>query len=39
MTGLDYVIVAIYFVVIFAFSLLARRVERRLAVGGESTVH
>lgn len=29
----------IYFVVIFAFSLLARRVERRLAVGGESTVH
>ena len=29
----------IYFVVIFAFSLLARRLERRLAVGGESTVH
>jgi polar amino acid transport system permease protein len=29
----------IYFVVISAFSLLARRVERRLAVGGESTVH
>ncbi len=29
----------LYFVVIFAFSLLARRVERRLAVGGESTVH
>ena len=29
----------IYFVVIFAFSLLARRVERRLAVGGDSTVH
>jgi polar amino acid transport system permease protein len=29
----------VYFVVISAFSLLARRVERRLAVGGESTVH
>jgi polar amino acid transport system permease protein len=29
----------IYFVVIFAFSLLGRRLERRLAVGGESTVH
>jgi polar amino acid transport system permease protein len=29
----------LYFVVIFAFSLLARRIERRLAVGGESTVH
>ena len=29
----------IYFVVIFAFSLLARRLERRLALGGESTVH
>lgn len=29
----------IYFVVISAFSLVARRVERRLAVGGESTVH
>ncbi|MGE0422671.1 MAG: amino acid ABC transporter permease [Reyranellaceae bacterium] len=29
----------IYFVVIFAFSLLARRVERRLAVGGDTTVH
>lgn len=29
----------VYFVVIFAFSLLARRVERRLAVGGDSTVH
>ena len=29
----------IYFVVIFAFSLLARHVERRLAVGGDSTVH
>ena len=28
----------VYFVVISAFSLLARRVERRLAVGGESTV-
>ncbi len=29
----------IYFVVITAASLLARRLERRLAVGGESTVH
>jgi polar amino acid transport system permease protein len=29
----------IYFVVIYAFSILARRLERRLAVGGESTVH
>ena len=29
----------IYFVVIYAFSLLARRLERRLAVGGESTVN
>ena len=29
----------IYFLVIFAFSLLARRVERRLAVSGDSTVH
>jgi polar amino acid transport system permease protein len=29
----------IYFVVIFAFSLAARRLERRLAVSGESTVH
>ena len=29
----------IYFVVITAFSLLARRLERRLAVSGESTVH
>lgn len=29
----------IYFVVIFAFSLLARRLERRLAASGESTVH
>ena len=29
----------IYFVVIFAFSLLARRLERRLAVSGETTVH
>ncbi|MGD9885082.1 MAG: amino acid ABC transporter permease [Reyranella sp.] len=29
----------IYFVVIFGFSLLARRLERRLAVSGESTVH
>lgn len=28
----------IYFVVIFAFSIAARRLERRLAVGGESTV-
>jgi polar amino acid transport system permease protein len=29
----------VYFVVIFGFSLAARRVERRLAVGGASTVH
>ena len=29
----------IYFVVITAFSLVARRLERRLAVSGESTVH
>ena len=29
----------IYFVVITAFSLFARRLERRLAVSGESTVH
>jgi polar amino acid transport system permease protein len=29
----------IYFIVIFAFSLLAHRVERRLAVSGEGTVH
>jgi ABC-type amino acid transport system permease subunit len=29
----------IYFVVIFAVSLLARQLERRLAVSGESTVH
>jgi polar amino acid transport system permease protein len=29
----------IYFVVIFAFSVAARRLERRLAVGGDSTVH
>ncbi len=29
----------IYFGFIFAFSLLARRVERRLAVSGDSTVH
>ena len=29
----------VYFVVIFGFSLAARRVERRLAVGGDSTVH
>ena len=29
----------IYFVVITAFSLLARQLERRLAVSGESTVH
>jgi polar amino acid transport system permease protein len=33
------VVALIYFVVIFAFSLLARRFERRLAVSGESTVH
>ena len=29
----------VYFVVIFAFSLASRRVERRLAVGSDSTVH
>jgi polar amino acid transport system permease protein len=29
----------IYFVVIFAFSLAARGIERRLAISGESTVH
>ena len=29
----------VYFVVIFAFSLLARHIERQLAVGGDSTVH
>lgn len=29
----------LYFVVIFAFSLLARRVERRFAISGDSTVH
>jgi polar amino acid transport system permease protein len=29
----------VYFVVITAFSLLARRLERRLAIGAESTVH
>jgi polar amino acid transport system permease protein len=29
----------IYFVVILAFSLLARQLERRLAVSGDSTVH
>jgi polar amino acid transport system permease protein len=29
----------IYFVVIYAFSLLGRRLERRLAVSGDSTVH
>jgi polar amino acid transport system permease protein len=29
----------IYFIVIFAFSLVARQLERRLAVSGESTVH
>jgi ABC-type amino acid transport system permease subunit len=29
----------IYFIVITAFSLFARRLERRLAVSGESTVH
>ncbi len=29
----------IYFVVIFAFSLIAQQLERRLAVSGESTVH
>lgn len=29
----------IYFVVIYAFSLLGRRLERRLAMGGDATVH
>ena len=29
----------VYFVVIYAFSLLGRRLERRLAVAGDSTVH
>ena len=29
----------LYFIVIFAFSLLARRVERRFAISGDSTVH
>lgn len=33
------VVALIYFVVIFAVSLIARQVERRLAVSGESTVH
>jgi len=33
------VVALIYFVVISAVSLLARRLERRLAVSGESTVH
>ena len=33
------VVALIYFVVIFAFSLVARQFERRLAVSGESTVH
>ena len=33
------VVALIYFVVIFAFSLLARQFEQRLAVSGESTVH
>ena len=33
------VVALIYFVVIFAFSLLTRQFERRLAVSGESTVH
>jgi polar amino acid transport system permease protein len=33
------VVALIYFVVITAFSLVARRLERRLAVSGESTVH
>lgn len=33
------VVALIYFVVIFAVSLVARLVERRLAVSGESTVH
>ncbi len=29
----------LYFVVIYAFSLLAGRLERRLAVSGEGTLH
>lgn len=33
------VVALIYFVVIFAVSLIARQVERRLAVSGELTVH
>jgi polar amino acid transport system permease protein len=33
------VVALVYFVVIFAVSLLARQLERRLAVSGESTVH
>jgi polar amino acid transport system permease protein len=33
------VVALIYFVVIFAFRLLARQFERRLAISGESTVH
>jgi polar amino acid transport system permease protein len=33
------VVAGIYFVVILMISLLARRLERRLAVSGESTVH
>jgi len=33
------VVALIYFVVIFAFSLGARQLERRLAVSGETTVH
>ena len=33
------IVALIYFVVIFAVSILARQLERRLAVSGESTVH
>lgn len=33
------VVALIYFVVITAFSLVARRLERRMAISGESTVH
>ena len=33
------VVALIYFVVIFAVSIVARQLERRLAVSGESTVH
>jgi len=33
------VVALIYFVVIFAFSLAARRLERRLALSGETTAH